>query len=106
MVDQKPLFLSKYIRAIKDSPREIYNRNLFLSVCSFALGGCAKGMSMDHERHNTNNGYTQDGTRERHQLFPNYRHSKAPTSSTTILSPILSPLSISEPASVPFSPFR
>ncbi|KAL3456165.1 general substrate transporter [Aspergillus heterothallicus] len=35
--------LVKYITAIKESPREIYNRHLFLSVIAFALGGCAKG---------------------------------------------------------------
>ncbi|RDW74442.1 uncharacterized protein DSM5745_07104 [Aspergillus mulundensis] len=35
--------LLKYITAIKQSPREIYNRRLFLSVIAFALGGCAKG---------------------------------------------------------------
>ncbi|KAL4874262.1 general substrate transporter [Aspergillus karnatakaensis] len=35
--------LVKYINAIKDSPREIYNRHLFLTVIAFALGGCAKG---------------------------------------------------------------
>lgn len=36
--------LVKYINAIKQSPREIYNRHLFISVIAFALGGCAKGM--------------------------------------------------------------
>ncbi|KAJ5095517.1 hypothetical protein NUU61_004873 [Penicillium alfredii] len=35
--------LLEYIHAIKESPRAIYNRHLFLAVCSFALGGCAKG---------------------------------------------------------------
>jgi len=43
MESRKSLSLTKYIRAIRNSPREIYNRSLFLSVCSFALGGCAKG---------------------------------------------------------------
>ncbi|KAL4811840.1 general substrate transporter [Aspergillus spinulosporus] len=35
--------LIRYITAIKESPRQIYNRHLFLSVVAFALGGCAKG---------------------------------------------------------------
>ncbi|KAL4991880.1 general substrate transporter [Aspergillus falconensis] len=40
---KQQLSLLKYITAIKQSPREIYNRHLFLSVVAFALGGCAKG---------------------------------------------------------------
>ncbi|KAJ5088024.1 general substrate transporter [Penicillium angulare] len=35
--------LAKYVRAIKDSPREIFNWRLFLTSFTFALGGCAKG---------------------------------------------------------------
>ncbi|KAE8138891.1 general substrate transporter [Aspergillus pseudotamarii] len=35
--------LGKYLHAIKDSPREVFNRRLFLTVIAFALGGCAKG---------------------------------------------------------------
>ncbi|OJJ39996.1 hypothetical protein ASPWEDRAFT_46962 [Aspergillus wentii DTO 134E9] len=42
MANTKPS-LTKYIHAIKDSPREIFNRHLFLAVCAFAMGGCAKG---------------------------------------------------------------
>ncbi|KAB8218455.1 general substrate transporter [Aspergillus novoparasiticus] len=35
--------LAKYIHAIRDSPREVYNYNLAVVVVSFALCGCAKG---------------------------------------------------------------
>ncbi|KAF7631932.1 hypothetical protein AFLA_012779 [Aspergillus flavus NRRL3357] len=35
--------LAKYIHAIRDSPRGIYNHNLAVVVVSFALCGCAKG---------------------------------------------------------------
>lgn len=38
------LSLVKYARAIKDSPREIFNRNLFLTTICFALTGSSKGM--------------------------------------------------------------
>ncbi|KAJ6031435.1 general substrate transporter [Penicillium herquei] len=34
---------AKYLHGIKDSPREIFNRRLFLTAFAFALGGCAKG---------------------------------------------------------------
>ncbi|CAG7971398.1 unnamed protein product [Penicillium olsonii] len=40
---KKQSSLSKYFRGIKDSPREIFNRRLFLTAFAFALGGCAKG---------------------------------------------------------------
>lgn len=40
--------LVKYINAIKQSPREIYNRHLFISVIAFALGGCAKGTNLTY----------------------------------------------------------
>lgn len=40
--------LVKYINAIKQSPREIYNRHLFISVVAFALGGCAKGITLSY----------------------------------------------------------
>ncbi|GMF67335.1 unnamed protein product [Aspergillus oryzae] len=39
--------LAKYIHAIRDSPRGIYNHNLAVVVVSFALCGCAKGMLPD-----------------------------------------------------------
>lgn len=35
--------LAKYVHAIRNSPREIFNRRLFLTGFAFALGGCAKG---------------------------------------------------------------
>ncbi|KAL4745951.1 hypothetical protein BDW72DRAFT_207769 [Aspergillus terricola var. indicus] len=42
MIKQQASLL-RYITAIKQLPRQIYNRHLFLSVVAFALGGCAKG---------------------------------------------------------------
>ncbi|CAG7994705.1 unnamed protein product [Penicillium nalgiovense] len=42
MQKQKSSF-AKYVHAIKDSPREIFNRRLLLTAFAFALGGCAKG---------------------------------------------------------------
>jgi hypothetical protein len=35
--------LAKYVHAIKNSPREIFNWRLSLTGFAFALGGCAKG---------------------------------------------------------------
>jgi MFS family permease len=35
--------LAKYHRAIKESPAGLFNRHLFLTVCTFALAGCPKG---------------------------------------------------------------
>lgn len=36
--------LVKYVRGIKALPSEIFNWRLFITVVSFALAGCPKGM--------------------------------------------------------------
>ena len=42
-MEKQKLSLTKYLHAIKTSPREIFNWRLFLTGFAFALGGCAKG---------------------------------------------------------------